>query len=275
MDRSGAITTLAGTGVAGFSGDGGPAAAGAIVVSLWRGCRHYSGTFISPTWATRACGAWGSTATSRPSREAARSTQAPRMRECPACLCVCWRRAIFWRTTNSIFISPISPGIGCSGSRQTVCSRRSRAPARPDIWATAARRLRRSLTFPAGLAMGFDGSLYIADSSNHAVRRISSGVITTFASAGTPVGLALDVLATCVCGRCGDGHGAAISAQRRVAASEYFRQRCGARAGLESLFCGKRRRYCAAHPALRRPHAWPLAERTLRAEMAERPPWRC
>ena len=52
------------------------------------------------------------------------------------------------------------------------------------------------LAFPAGLAMGFDGSLYIADSANHAVRRISSGVITTFASAGTPVGLALDVLAT-------------------------------------------------------------------------------
>jgi uncharacterized protein (TIGR03437 family) len=52
------------------------------------------------------------------------------------------------------------------------------------------------LDFPAGLAIGFDGSLYIADSTNHAVRRISNGVITTFASAGTPVGLALDVLAT-------------------------------------------------------------------------------
>ena len=52
------------------------------------------------------------------------------------------------------------------------------------------------LDFPAGLAMGFDGSLYVADSANHAVRRISNGVITTFASAATPVALALDVLAT-------------------------------------------------------------------------------
>jgi uncharacterized protein (TIGR03437 family) len=44
--------------------------------------------------------------------------------------------------------------------------------------------------------MGFDGSLYLADSANHAVRRISKGAITTFARVGTPVGLTLDVLAT-------------------------------------------------------------------------------
>jgi uncharacterized protein (TIGR03437 family) len=52
------------------------------------------------------------------------------------------------------------------------------------------------LSYPAGLALGFDSSLYLADSLNHAVRRISSGIITTFASVGTPVGMALDLFAT-------------------------------------------------------------------------------
>ena len=52
------------------------------------------------------------------------------------------------------------------------------------------------LAYPAGLAAGFDGSLYIADSLNHAVRRISSGVIATFGAAQTPVGIAVDIFPT-------------------------------------------------------------------------------
>jgi len=52
------------------------------------------------------------------------------------------------------------------------------------------------LAYPASLTVGFDGSLYIADSLNHAVRRVSSGVIATFGFVGTPVGMAFDIFAT-------------------------------------------------------------------------------
>lgn len=49
------------------------------------------------------------------------------------------------------------------------------------------------LAYPAGLAFDFSGALYIADSGNHAVRKIASdGVIHTFVNASGPTGLALD-----------------------------------------------------------------------------------
>ncbi|KPJ63588.1 hypothetical protein AMK68_03620, partial [candidate division KD3-62 bacterium DG_56] len=43
-----------------------------------------------------------------------------------------------------------------------------------------------TLYAPAGVAIGFDGSLYVADSYNNVIRRVdTSGVITTFAGIGT------------------------------------------------------------------------------------------
>ncbi|HOI96658.1 MAG TPA: tandem-95 repeat protein [Syntrophobacter fumaroxidans] len=55
-----------------------------------------------------------------------------------------------------------------------------------------------SLTFPNGVAVHADGNVYIADTSNHRVRMVGAGVITTVAGNGTP-------------GYSGDG-GAAVSA---------------------------------------------------------------
>lgn len=54
------------------------------------------------------------------------------------------------------------------------------------------------LSFPAGLAVDSAGTLYIADSQNHRVRRVRSGVISTWLGGSdaivlmTPVGVALD-----------------------------------------------------------------------------------
>jgi len=50
------------------------------------------------------------------------------------------------------------------------------------------------LAYPAGLAVDQQGSLYIADSQNHLVRKVANGVISTFAHAVTPTGLAIDGL---------------------------------------------------------------------------------
>lgn len=50
-----------------------------------------------------------------------------------------------------------------------------------------------SLNYPAGLAAGFEGELYVADSANNAIRKIASGVITTVVSVKAPTGVAVDL----------------------------------------------------------------------------------
>src|SRR5579884_3920934 len=49
-----------------------------------------------------------------------------------------------------------------------------------------------SLSYPQGIAIDNSGDLYIADSVNQAVRKVSGGVMTTVAGTGTPVAVALD-----------------------------------------------------------------------------------
>ncbi len=48
------------------------------------------------------------------------------------------------------------------------------------------------LNYPAGLAVDPAGNLYIADSGNDAIREVTKGIIRTVASAPAPTGLALD-----------------------------------------------------------------------------------
>ncbi len=91
------------------------------------------------------------------------------------------------------------------------------------------------VAYPAGLAVGFDGSLYIADSSNHAVRRISSGVIATFDSVGTPVGMAFDIFATLFVADVDAGALLRFPADGVLAARADSGERCRARHGFEHV----------------------------------------
>jgi uncharacterized protein (TIGR03437 family) len=51
---------------------------------------------------------------------------------------------------------------------------------------------RSMLSYPTGLAIDNQGALYIADSQNHLIRKVVSGVIYSIGRAATPTGLALD-----------------------------------------------------------------------------------
>jgi streptogramin lyase len=48
------------------------------------------------------------------------------------------------------------------------------------------------IAFPTAVAVDRDGALYIADSGNHLIRKVTRGVISSLAKTGTPTGLAID-----------------------------------------------------------------------------------
>ena len=194
VDRSGAITTLAGTGVAGFSGDGGPAAQAQLASPYGVTADIMGNIYIADLGNARVrrVGVDGNITTvaggglldPSPANEgkpgASMRLRAP--------------RNLLADDRLNLYVSDFAGHrvfqLSADGLLTTLAG--SGAPGYLGDGGPAAAA---QLDFPAGLAMGFDGSLYIADSANHAVRRISKGVITTFAWAGTPVGLALDVLA--------------------------------------------------------------------------------
>ena len=195
MDRSGAITTLAGTGVAGFSGDGGPAAQAQLTSPYGVAADILGNVYIADLGNARVrrvgvdgnitTVAGGGTLDPGPANEGKPGGSMHLLAP----------RNLLADDQLNLYISDFAGHrlfkLSADGRLTTVAGTGAPGYMGDGGPAAAAR-----LAFPAGLAMGFEGALYIADSANHAVRRISNGVITTFAAAGTPVGLALDVLAT-------------------------------------------------------------------------------
>lgn len=195
MDRSGTITTLAGTGVAGFSGDGGPAGQAQLASPYGVAADILGNVYIADLGNARVrrvgldgnitTVAGGGTLEPGPANEGKPGVSMRLLAP----------RNLLADDQLNLYISDFAGHrvfrLSADGLLTTVAG--TGAPGyRGDSGPAAAAQL----AFPAGLTMGFDGSLYLADSANHAVRRISKGAITTFASVGTPVGLTLDVLAT-------------------------------------------------------------------------------
>jgi len=195
VGRSGAITTLAGTGVAGFSGDGGPSGQAQLASPYGVAADILGNIYIADLGNARVrrvgldgnitTVAGGGALDPGPANEGMPGISMRLLAP----------RNLLADDQLNIYISDFAGHrvfrLSADGLLTTVAG--TGAPAYSGDGGPAALA---QLNFPAGLAIGFDGSLYIADSANHAVRRISNGAITTFASVGTPVGLALDVLAT-------------------------------------------------------------------------------
>ena len=204
MDRSGAITTLAGTGVAGFSGDGGPAAQAQLASPYGVAADILGNVYIADLGNARVrrvgldgnitTVAGGGTLDPSPANEGMPGVS---MR-------LLTPRNLLADDQLNLYVSDFAGHrvfqLSAGGLLTTVAG-----TGKPGYFGDGRPPAAAQLAFPAGLTMGFDGSLYIADSANHAVRRISNGIITTFASVGTPVGLALDVLATLYVADAGTG----------------------------------------------------------------------
>lgn len=195
LDRSGAITTVAGTGVAGFSGDGGAATAAQLASPYGLAADGLGNLYIADLGNARvrcvdANGnittiAGGGTLAPGPLNEGLAATSL--LLDSPRNLLAIDGGGLYISDFGGHRVFQLSTG----GLLTTVAGTGTPGYTGDGGMAAAAQ-----LAYPAGLATGFDGSLYIADSLNHAVRRISSGVIVTFGSVGTPVGMALDIFAT-------------------------------------------------------------------------------
>jgi uncharacterized protein (TIGR03437 family) len=125
---SGIITTVAGNGKYGFSGDGGPATSAAINVPLGVAVDAAGNLYIS-------------------------DSRNNRIRKVSGGII----------TTVAGSGSPFQPG-GFSGDGGLATNA--------------------TLNFPSGLAVDTVGNLYIADEDNHRVRKVSGGIITTVAGTG-------------------------------------------------------------------------------------------
>jgi len=184
VDRQGIITTVAGNGSAGFSGDGGPATQAqlnfptAVAVGL-DGSLYITDSINDRVRRVGTDGiittVAGSDALSGPIGDGGPAVQAR----------LDYPRAIAIGPDSSLYIGelfrPRIRRVGSDGIITTVAGNGTRGYSGDGGPATQAQ-----LNLPYGVAVGADGSLYIADSSNELIRRVGSdGRITTVAGMGS------------------------------------------------------------------------------------------
>ena len=180
IDASGVITTIAGTGEWGFSGDGGPATEadlgsvrnvatdprGNLYLAQWRRIRKIDPTGVITTIA--GTGQDADAGDGGPATEASLS----------------WNLNVAADAVANIYIAD-APNhrvrkVDPEGTITTLAGTGERGYSGDGASATEAQ-----LAYPRGVDVDADGRVYVADTWNRRIRRIdASGVITTFAGAG-------------------------------------------------------------------------------------------
>jgi uncharacterized protein (TIGR03437 family) len=192
---NGVIETLAGTGIRGFSGDGGPAAQAQLNAPYGLALDGQGNLYIADLGNARVrrVGPDGTITTiagggQLPSGGANEGSPA-------AMVALSAPRNLVFDTSGNLYISDFGGQrvyqMAVDGSLTTVAGT-GVAGASGDNGAAALAQL----NAPAGLAFDGQGALYIADSGNHLVRKVAHGLISSFARAVTPTGLTFDGLGT-------------------------------------------------------------------------------
>jgi RHS repeat-associated protein len=184
IDRNGIITTIAGTGQAGFAGDGGPALQAQLDTPASLSVGPDGSIFfydadnnrvrrITPDGIIKTVAGTGSSGFSGDGGPATQARIAS----------VCFIKV---GPDGSLYI--MEPNgqrvrrVDTNGIIRTIAGTGVQGFSGDGGPATQAK-----LAFPTGLAVGRDGSLYIADGLNGRVRKVDrAGIITTYAGGGTP-----------------------------------------------------------------------------------------
>ena len=195
VTRAGTISTFAGTGIAGFSGDGGPAAGAQLNAPYGLAYDARGNLYIADLGNARVrrVGVDGAITTiaggglvpaggaNEGSLGTFVSLTAP--------------RNLALDGYGSIYISDF--GANCvyrlsqEGSLTTVAGSGTHGFSGDGMAATRAQ-----LYYPTAIAIDRQGAMYIADSQNHLIRKVVNGVISSIARAATPTGLAIDTFGT-------------------------------------------------------------------------------
>ena len=191
----GIITTFAGTGAPGFSGDGGPATAAQLNAPyglMFDGAGNLLIADLGNARVRRVT-ADGNIATvagggSAPAVDASDGTGALLVAlDAPRNLCSDGRGGFYVSDfgANTVY------RVASDGSFTKAAGSGEQGYSGDGYAATQAQ-----LANPAGIAMDRNGSLYIADSGNHVVRRVAGGIISTIQHAATPTSVTVDSFGT-------------------------------------------------------------------------------
>ena len=189
---NGVIQTLAGTGVRGFSGDGGPAAQAQLNSPYGLALDRQGYLYIADLGNARVRKVGSGRNHHDHRRRRAASGGRPKRGQSGDDAGAVRAAQSGFRRLAGICTFRISAGSGCTGwqldGSLTTVAGTGIAGASGDNGPAIAAQLNR----PAGLAFDSQGALYIADSGNHLVRKVAHGLISSFARAATPTGLAFD-----------------------------------------------------------------------------------
>jgi sugar lactone lactonase YvrE len=182
LASNGTITTFAGTGIDGFSGDGGPATLAQMRMPRGLATDSAGNVYIADSWSYRVrrvdlngvIQTIAGTGDNGYSGDGGRATAAA----------LGFIQALAVDSSLNIYVSDalnhVVRRISAAGTIQTVAGNGTGGWAGDGGNATAAQ-----LNYPRGLALDPFGSLYVADSANNRIRQVStSGTITTAAGTG-------------------------------------------------------------------------------------------
>ena len=190
---AGVITTFAGTGVAGFSGDGGPAAGAQLNSPYGLAVDGIGQVYIADLGNARVrlvdlngniqTVAGGGALPAGGANEGSAATL----------LALSAPRNIAWDGSGSLYISDFSgQRVYRLASDGTLTTAAGTGVAGFSGDGMAARNAQ--LSYPAAVAVDRSGALYIGDTQNHLIRKLVNGTISTVARAAAATGMAVDAV---------------------------------------------------------------------------------
>ena len=184
VDAGGTITTAAGTGTQGSSGDGGAATAAQLNNPIGVALDGSGNLYLADTrnHRIRKVDAGGTITTAAGAETQGSRGVGGRATEAQLDFPLTW----WWTTAPGTSISLIPAITASSRSMPAARSPRRRARGAMASEGMAVRTTAARLRFPHGVAVDGSGNLFIADTRNHRIRKVGAdGTITTVAGTGT------------------------------------------------------------------------------------------
>jgi uncharacterized protein (TIGR03437 family) len=201
ITRAGVITTFAGTGIAGFSGDGGPAVSAQFNSPYGLVFDGMGNLFVADLGNARlrmvaangtvSTVAGGGSLPPGGSNEGSAATMVALA--APRNVALDGLGVLYFSdfTGQRVYRVALGSSGGAGGALTTIAGTGA-----PGLSGDNGPANRAQLSYPAGLAFDHTGAMYIADSQNHLIRKVAGGIIFSVARAVTPTGLAVDPFGT-------------------------------------------------------------------------------